>query len=137
MGLPQAFAALPLHQKTYTHSPQTKLLEFFVAILAGLPHLTDLSHAAHPIDQDPAVAASWGQPAWADASGVSRAFHALTPADAEQVVRLLAAMSQPFIDQEVLRAVRQRVHRPECVCGPGDPHARMGLPIAVTSVQKL
>ncbi len=108
LGLPPAFTALPLHQKTYTHTPQTKLLEFFLAILAGLPHLTDLSHAAHPLDQDAAVAQAWGQPAWADASGVSRALQALTPAEAAQVGHLLQEISRPFIDHEVLLAVRQR-----------------------------
>jgi len=108
LGIPQAFATLPLHQKTYTHTPQTKLLEFFLAILAGLPHLTDLSHAAHPLDQDPAVATAWGQPAWADASGVSRALQALTPAEAAQVSHLLQEISRPFIEREVLLAMQQQ-----------------------------
>ena len=40
----------------YTHRPQTKMLEFLVAMLAGLPHLKDISHGAHPLDQDAAVA---------------------------------------------------------------------------------
>lgn len=108
LGLRQAFADLSLHQKTYTHAPHTKLLEFFLAILAGLPHLTDLSQAAHPLDQDAAVAAAWGQPAWADASGVSRSLQVLTQAEATQVAHLLQAISRPFIDQEVLLAIRQR-----------------------------
>jgi hypothetical protein len=106
LALPQAFAHLPLHQKTYTHSPQTKLLEFLVATLAGLPHLVDISHAAHPLDQDSALAAAWGQPAWADASGVCRSLQALTGTEAEQVSGLLSAISRPFIDQEVLLALR-------------------------------
>jgi hypothetical protein len=106
LALPQAFTELPLHQKTYTHSPQTKLLEFLVATLAGLPHLVDISHAAHPLDQDNAVASARGQPAWADASGVCRSLQALTGAEAEQVSGLLSAISRPFIDQEVLLALR-------------------------------
>ena len=37
--------SVPLHQKTRTHQPQNKVVEFLVAILAGLPgHLEDLSH---------------------------------------------------------------------------------------------
>lgn len=108
LGLPQAFAALPLHQKTYIHAPQTKLLEFLVAILAGLPHLVDISHAAHPLDQDQPVATAWGQLAWADASGVSRCLQALTAAEAAQVTQLLSAISRSFIDQEVLLALRSR-----------------------------
>lgn len=107
LGLPQAFAELPLHQKTYTHSPQTKLLEFLAAILAGLPHLKDISHAAHPLDQDKALAAAWDQPGWADASGVCRSLQALTQEEVKQVANLLSAISQPFIDQEVLLALRR------------------------------
>ena len=36
-------------QKGATHRPHTKVLEFLLALLGGLPHLTDLSTAAHPI----------------------------------------------------------------------------------------
>jgi hypothetical protein len=72
IGLILAVESVPLHQKTVTHRPQTKILEFFVAILAGLEHLKDLSRSAHPIDQDQAVAKAWLQPGWADYSGVSR-----------------------------------------------------------------
>jgi hypothetical protein len=49
IGLIQAIEAVTLHQKTVEHSPQTKVLEFFVAILAGLQHLQELSRSAHPI----------------------------------------------------------------------------------------
>src|SRR6185503_3025197 len=72
MGLIKALEQVKLKQKQYYHTPQTKVIEFLVAILAGLPHLKDISQAAHPLDQDQAVAAAWGQAAWADYSGVSR-----------------------------------------------------------------
>src|SRR5207253_664108 len=72
LGLIQQLQAVSLKQKHYHHRPQTKVLEFLVAILAGLPHLQDMSLAAHPLDKDQAVAQAWGQPAWADYSGVSR-----------------------------------------------------------------
>jgi len=104
IGLIKNLEAIPLHQKTYTHQPQTKVLEFFVAILAGLPHLKDISRSAHPLDQDQAVARAWGQPAWADYSGVSRTLHALTLGEAHQIVQLLDTLSQPFIDREVNQA---------------------------------
>ena len=62
LGLIQALMAVPLHQKTYIHSPQTKVLEFLVAVLAGLPHLEDISRDGRPLDQDqarrPGLAAS-------------------------------------------------------------------------------
>ena len=63
--------AVALSQKPVDHSPQRKVLEFFVGILGGLAHLKDLSYAAHPLDQDQAVARAWGQTGWADHSGVS------------------------------------------------------------------
>jgi len=52
--------------------PQGKVLEFLVAILAGLRYLQDISLSAHPLDKDSAVAQAWGQEGWADYSGVSR-----------------------------------------------------------------
>lgn len=85
IGLIQAIEGVSLHQKAVTHRPQTKILEFFVAILAGLAHLKDLSRSAHPIDQDQAVAKAWLQSAWADYSGVSRTLTTLHPAEAEQI----------------------------------------------------
>ncbi len=100
------FEAVALSQKTVEHTPQRKVLEFFVAILGGLVHLKDLSYAAHPLDQDQAVAQACGQTGWADHSGVSRTLTALTQAEAEQLVAVLTQVSQPFIDQEVLLALR-------------------------------
>src|SRR5205085_4801925 len=72
LGLIQQLQAVSLKQKSYHHRPQTKVLEFLVAILAGLQHLQEISLAAHPLDKDQAVAQAWGQAAWADYSGVSR-----------------------------------------------------------------
>jgi hypothetical protein len=106
IGLIQAVEAVPLHQKTVTHRPQTKILEFFVAILAGLKHLKDLSRSAHPIDQDEAVAKAWRQPAWADYSGVSRTLTELTQEEAEQVANALDRMTQPILAEEVMKALQ-------------------------------
>lgn len=101
IGLVQAIEAVKLKQKTRDHRPQTKVLEFLVAILAGLPHLQDISRSAHPLDQDQAVAEAWGQPAWADYSGVSRTLQQLSSEETAQLVSALDGISQPFIDQEV------------------------------------
>jgi hypothetical protein len=56
IGLIAAIEAVKLKQKTYEHTPQTKVLEFLVAILSGGMHPQDISRAAHPLDQDTAVA---------------------------------------------------------------------------------
>jgi hypothetical protein len=102
IGLIDALESVPLHQKTVTHRPQTKILEFFVAILAGLEHLKDLSRSAHPIDQDQAVAKAWLQSAWADYSGVSRTLTTLSQEEAEQVTGVLHQTTRPILDSEVM-----------------------------------
>ena len=105
IGLIQELAKVPLHQKKVRHDPHTKLLEFFLAVLAGLEHLQDLSTAAEPIEKDLAVACAWLQAGWADFSGVSRTLTALTQAEAEQIVSVLDRISQPFIDRETMLAL--------------------------------
>jgi hypothetical protein len=106
IGLVDALAKVALAQKTYTYRPQTKVLEFLLAILAGLPYLKDLSLTAHPLDQDTVLAHAWGQPGWADHSGVSRTLRSLTSTDVEQIGAALTHVSQPFVDQEVMLAMR-------------------------------
>jgi hypothetical protein len=95
-----------LDQKVRSHRPQTKVIEFLVAMLAGLPHLQDISRSAHPLDQDGMVAAAWGQPAWADYSGVSRTLQGLTADEVDDVVAVLDSVSEPFIAQEVALALQ-------------------------------
>lgn len=107
IGLIDALDKVTYSQKTYRHRPQTKILESFLATLAGLPYLKDLSHAAHPIDQDQAVAAAWRQPTWADASGVSRTLQALTQSEAQQITQVLLDISHPFVEREVVLAIQQ------------------------------
>lgn len=106
IGLIQDIESVPLHQKTVTHRPQTKILEFFAAILAGLEHLQDLSRSAHPIDQDQAVAKAWLQPGWADYSGVSRTLTALRQDEAEQVSGVLHQKTKLILDEEVMKALQ-------------------------------
>ena len=52
IGLLQRLQGVPLKQKVYKHTPQAKVVEFLVAILAGLSHLQAISRAAHPLDKD-------------------------------------------------------------------------------------
>ena len=110
LGLIAALDAVSLHQKVRSHRPQAKVLEFLVAILAGLPHLQDISRDGHPLDQDTAVAQAWQQPAWADYSGVSRTLQSLTEAEARRIGQVLDEISQPFIDQEVMEALCRQGH---------------------------
>lgn len=105
LGLIQAIERVELHQKTVQHSPQSKVLEFLVAILGGLQYLKDISLSARPLDQDQAVAKAWGQTSWADHSGVSRTLSRLSAQEVEQIAGILERVSQAFIDQEVERGL--------------------------------
>jgi hypothetical protein len=126
LGLIQQLQAVSLKQKPYYHRPQTKVLEFLVAILAGLQHLQEISLAAHPLDKDQAVAQAWGQPAWADYSGVSRTLSALSWEEVKQIIQVLEQVSQPAINTElqVLRTHGDRLRL------DGD---LTGLPVSNTS----
>lgn len=108
LGLITGLESVSLHQKTVRHSPQTKVMEFLLAIFAGLEHLQDISRSAHPLDQDQAVARSWGQAGWADYSGVSRTLAELTQAEAEQIVSVLDEISRPILAEEVMQALQSQ-----------------------------
>lgn len=105
LGIPQAFAQVPMSQKTVEHSPQAKVLEFLVAQLGGLEYLKDISLSATPLDQDTAVAQAWGQAGWADHSGVSRTMSVLTAEEAAKYAAILDKATQPLIDAEVQLAL--------------------------------
>jgi len=126
LGLPERFEALQLKQKRYHHKPQTKVLEFLVSILGGLEHLQDISLAAHPLDKDQVVAEAWGQPGWADYSGVSRTLSSLSWEEAGQIVGILDEISQKYIAAEldIIRSQGQRLQL------DGD---LTGLPVSNTS----
>lgn len=107
IGLVEQLGQVKMKQKHHEHQPQSKVLEFLVAILAGYKHLQEISRSAHPLDQDGIVAEAWGQPGWADYSGVSRTLQRLTEREATSVMGVLDKVSQPFIDQEVRLALQQ------------------------------
>jgi hypothetical protein len=101
IGLIAAIEAVKLGQKVYEHSPQSKVLEFFVAMLAGLRQLQEISLSAHPLDKDVAVAQAWGQAGWADYTGVSRTLKGLTWEEVRALVAALEKVGQPFLAQEL------------------------------------
>lgn len=108
LGLVKEIESIDLQQKKREHSPHRKVLEFMVAMLAGLAHLKEISLAAHPVSKDLAVAKAWGQQGWADYSGVSRTLRSLSQREAEQVVTVVDKISRPFIDQEIVVAHRDK-----------------------------
>src|SRR3990172_4357628 len=126
IGLIRRLLAVSLHQKRYHHTPQGKVLEFLVAILAGLKHLQDISLSAHPLDKDLAVAQAWGQAGWGDYSGVSRTLSGLSWEEARQIAGVLDQVSQPYIEAELKLLVSQE----QRICYDGD---LTGLPVSNTS----
>ena len=106
LGLIERLQTVPLAQRTRTHTPQAKLIQFFVGILAGLDYLQDFNLAPQPLVTDPAVPASWQQAAFAHYSGVSRTLTAADDATLAAVQTVLQEVSQPFIAREVLALVR-------------------------------
>jgi len=105
IGLVEAIEAVPLHQKAVDHQPQTKVLEFLVTILGGFEYLKDITYSEHPLDKDLTVAQAWGQPRWADHSGVSRTLSSLTPEEAQALMVATEQVSQPLIDKELMLAL--------------------------------
>src|SRR5436189_5809083 len=95
IGLIGAIEAVELKQKAYEHTPQAKVLEFFVAILSGLKQLQEISLSAHPLEKDAAVAKAWGQVAWAEYTGVSRTLKSLSWNEVHRLVAALEEVGQP------------------------------------------
>ncbi len=126
IGLLKALEETPIPQRKRVHTPQTKLLEFLVAILGGCAYLKDISHGPHPLDKDQAVADAWGQPGWADYSGVSRTLKTCNEETVAAVTQALHAVSQPFIDREVMLALRDH----DVIVYDGD---LTGRPVSSTS----
>jgi len=126
IGLSKGIEGVKLNQKVYEHTPQTKVIEFLVAILSGMKHLQDISLAAHPLDKDVATAEAWGQTGWADYTGVSRTLKKLSWAEVHALVAILEQVSQPFLESEQM-LLRAQGHGLEY---DGD---LTGLPVSNTS----
>ncbi len=107
IGLIDRLASVPIDQRTREHTPQTKLIQSLVGVLAGLEYLQDFNDGPQPLVKDQAVIASWQQPAFAHYSGVSRTLEAADNQTLQAVIDVLQTVSQPFIDAEVMALVRQ------------------------------
>ena len=96
-GLLKQMMTIPIHQRTRTHTPQAKVIEFMAGIFSGIEYLSDLNDAAHPLAKDLAVARAWGLPSLAHYSGVSRTLEASDAATVQAARQAIEAFSQPFI----------------------------------------
>jgi hypothetical protein len=106
LGLIERLQTVPLAQRTRTHTPQAKLIQFFVGILAGLDYLQDFNLAARPLVTDHAVSAAWQQATFAHYSGLSRTLAAADDATLAAVQTVLQEVSRPFLEREVLALLR-------------------------------
>ena len=106
LGLIERLQTVSIAQRTRTHTPQDKLIQFFVGILGGLDYLQDFNLAPHPLVTDHAVSAAWQQAAFAHYSGVSRTLAAADEATLAAVQTILQEVSRPFLEREVLALVR-------------------------------
>lgn len=101
LNLPARLATIPLAQKTVKHTPAAKLLTLFLSLLGGNEYLSDLSMGSAPLYRDPALAAAWGLPALAEASGVSRTLAAADSITLEALQTALNIVTQPFLDRAI------------------------------------
>jgi hypothetical protein len=60
-GLIDEMMQVPIGQKTYRFTPQSKLVEFLAGILSGMERLQDLNDGAQPVAKDAVVARAWGR----------------------------------------------------------------------------
>ncbi len=95
IGLVQRLEKVPIAQRKRDYEPQTKLIEFLAAIMGGCRYLQDISPGPHPLDRDQTVATAWGQPGWADYSGVSRTVRACTQETVEATRDVIEGVSRP------------------------------------------
>lgn len=99
--------AIP-QQQGPAHTPQEKVVEFLVGILAGIPYLQALNEGDHPLVEDAAVAGAWGQERFAHYSGVSRTLAVADEGTLAALTALLRRIGQPFIEQAVLMAMKRQ-----------------------------
>lgn len=111
LGLLSQLATVTIPQQQGPgHTPQEKLVEFLVGILAGIPYLQTLNEGDHPLVHDQAVVAAWGQECFAHYSGVSRTLAAADETTLRELITVLRQLEQPFIEQAVLTEMKQQGH---------------------------
>jgi hypothetical protein len=109
LGLVEGLGKVPLEQRKGPDEtkPQTKLVEFLVAILAGIEYLQDLNQGAQPIAKDPTIAEAWGQTIFRHYSQVSRTLEVADEETLAAVVAVLRQVSEPYFQRVVLEEVKR------------------------------
>jgi hypothetical protein len=153
LGLLDRLASVPIQQKTVTHAPHQKLVEFLIGLLSGMEYLTELSSGPTPLVQDHAVASAWQLEMFAAASTVSRTLKASDRQTVEALRAARDAVGQPLLDQAIaeMHASHQRLllsadltgrpvsstsrTYPDAAFGYMDGELRLGYQVAEICVQ--
>ena len=106
MGLLKGLEEVPINMGTGVYTPQTKLIEFLMAVLAGVDSLHELNEGPQPLAEDVSLATAWLREGLAHYSGVSRTLQAADAQTVEATLKVLDAVSQPFLQQEVAELIR-------------------------------
>lgn len=101
VGLIDLLARVPIAQRMGRHSPQEKLTQMLVGVLAGLEYLQDFNVTADPLVNDPAVAHSWGQATFAHYSSLSRTVAVADEETLRAVIAALDDVSRIHVEREV------------------------------------
>ena len=108
MGLLKGLEEVPINMGTGVYTPQTKLIEFFMAVLAGVDSLRELNEGERPLAEDVSLAVAWLREGLAHYSGVSRTLKAADAQTVEATLKVLDTVSQPFVQREVAEILRRQ-----------------------------
>ena len=92
--------------------PQTKVVELYAGLLAGIEYLQDLNLGHHPLVKDPAVIEAWEQARFVHYSNVSRTLEVCDETTIQDLRTAIEDFNQPFIAEAIhdeLRAGRELV----------------------------
>jgi hypothetical protein len=115
-GLIAGLMRVRIPQKIQRHPgavlPQTKVVELYAGLLAGIEYLQDLNLGHHPLVKDPAVIEAWAQARFVHYSNVSRTLEACDETTVQDLRAVIGDFNQPFIAEAIhdeLRAGRELV----------------------------
>ena len=158
-GLIAGLMRIRIPQKIQRHPgsvpPQTKVVELFAGLLAGIEYLQDLNLGHHPLVKDHAVVEAWAQTGFVHYSNVSRTMEACDEITVKDLRAVIERFNQPFIVEAIhdeLRAGQEIVFDldlmgqpvsstsrtyPDVAFGWMDNEIRLGYQLARVCVQTI
>jgi hypothetical protein len=104
-GLIAGLMRVRIPQKIQRHPgavlPQTKVVELYAGLLAGIEYLQDLNLGHHPLVKDPAVIEAWEQARFVHYSNVSRTLEACDETTVQDLRAVIEGFNQPFIAEAI------------------------------------